>query len=162
MHDFLWSSISDDFTITYYVDVIGNSSSFVRDAGYFGTPVVLVESGGYAPKQGPGFPVMLNFVATFLIEYLTTGPWNDVMAGEAITRLIPDAATLPMLSVRAGSHVGIFIALAMAGVVWASVGGWRRANRSMCSSKTFARFLFCSPCSRGHRCCPSCCPRWRR
>ena len=62
--------------------------------------------------------VMLNFVAAFLTEYLTTGPWNDVMAGEAITRLIPDAATLPMLSVRAGSHVGIFIALAMAGVVW--------------------------------------------
>ena len=62
--------------------------------------------------------VMLNFVAAFLTEYLTTGPWNDVMAGEAITRLIPDAATLPMLSVRAGSHVGIFIALATAGVVW--------------------------------------------
>ena len=62
--------------------------------------------------------VMLNFVAAFLTEYLTTGPWNDVMAGEAITRLIPDAATLPMLSVRAGAHVGIFIALAMAGVVW--------------------------------------------
>jgi general nucleoside transport system permease protein len=62
--------------------------------------------------------VMLNFVAAFLTEYLTTGPWNDVMAGEAITRLIPDAATLPMLSVRAGSHVGIFIALAMVGVVW--------------------------------------------
>ena len=62
--------------------------------------------------------VMLNFVAAFLTEYLTTGPWNDVMAGEAITRLIPDAATLAMLSVRAGSHVGIFIALAMVAVVW--------------------------------------------
>ncbi len=62
--------------------------------------------------------VMLNFVAVFLTEYLTTGPWNDVMAGEAITRLIPDAATLPMLSVRAGSHAGIFLALAMTGVVW--------------------------------------------
>jgi ABC-type uncharacterized transport system permease subunit len=62
--------------------------------------------------------VMLNFVAAFLTEYLTTGPWNDVMAGEAITRLIPDAATLPMLSVRAGAHVGIFVALAMTAVVW--------------------------------------------
>jgi len=62
--------------------------------------------------------VMLNFVAAFLTEYLTTGPWNDVMAGEAITRLVPDAATLPMLSVRAGSHAGIFVALAMTGVVW--------------------------------------------
>ncbi|MBI2207096.1 MAG: ABC transporter permease [Candidatus Rokubacteria bacterium] len=62
--------------------------------------------------------VMLNFVAVFLTEYLTTGPWNDVMAGEAITRLIPDAAKLPMLSVRAGSHVGIFLALASAVLVW--------------------------------------------
>jgi len=62
--------------------------------------------------------VMLNFVAAFLTEYLTTGPWNDVMAGEAITRLIPDAAKLPMLSARAGAHVGIFIALAMTMVVW--------------------------------------------
>src|SRR5688572_3729906 len=62
--------------------------------------------------------VMLNFVAAFVTEYLTTGPWNDVMAGEAITRLIPDAATLPMLSVRAGSHSGIFIALVVAVLVW--------------------------------------------
>jgi simple sugar transport system permease protein len=62
--------------------------------------------------------VMLNFVAAFLTEYLTTGPWNDVMAGEAITRLIPDGATLPMLSTRAGSHTGIFIALVAVGLVW--------------------------------------------
>jgi simple sugar transport system permease protein len=62
--------------------------------------------------------VMLNFVAAFITEYLTTGPWNDVMAGEAITRLVPGAATLPMLSARAGSHSGIFVALAMVVVVW--------------------------------------------
>jgi simple sugar transport system permease protein len=62
--------------------------------------------------------VMLNFVAAFVTEYLTTGPWNDVMAGEAITRLIPDAAKLPMLSVRAGAHGGIFLAVAMVVVVW--------------------------------------------
>jgi ABC-type uncharacterized transport system permease subunit len=62
--------------------------------------------------------VMLNFVAAFVTEYLTTGPWNDVMAGEAITRLIPDAAKLPMLSVRTGAHTGIFLALVMVVVVW--------------------------------------------
>jgi len=62
--------------------------------------------------------VMLNFVAAFVTEYLTTGPWNDVMAGEAITRLVPGGATLPMLSARAGSHSGIFVALAMVVVVW--------------------------------------------
>ncbi len=62
--------------------------------------------------------VMLNFIAAFLTEYLTTGPWNDVMAGEAITRLIPDAAKLPMLSVRTGAHAGIFLALVMVVLVW--------------------------------------------
>ena len=31
--------------------------------------------------------VMLNFVAGFLTEYLATGPWNDPLAGEAITAL---------------------------------------------------------------------------
>src|SRR5688572_31106991 len=44
--------------------------------------------------------VMLNFVAAFFAEYLTTGPWNDPMAGEAISRLVPEAARLPMISER--------------------------------------------------------------
>ena len=56
--------------------------------------------------------VMLNFVALFFTEYLATGPWNDPMAGEAITRQISDAATLPMLLTRAGAHTGVLIALA--------------------------------------------------
>jgi simple sugar transport system permease protein len=62
--------------------------------------------------------VMLNFIAAFVTEYLTTGPWNDVMAGEAITRVIPEAAKLPMLSARTGSHTGIFLALAAVAGVW--------------------------------------------
>ncbi|HET6948243.1 MAG TPA: ABC transporter permease [bacterium] len=63
--------------------------------------------------------VMLNFVALFLTEYLATGPWNDPLAGEAITRPIPAAATLPMLIPRAGTHAGILIALgAVVVVAW--------------------------------------------
>lgn len=63
--------------------------------------------------------VMLNFVALFFAEYLATGPWNDPMSGEAITRQIPDAATLPMLLARAGAHSGILIAvLAGLAVAW--------------------------------------------
>lgn len=61
--------------------------------------------------------VMLNFVAQFFTEFLATGPWNDPLAGEAITRPIPAAATLPMLLPRAGAHAGVLIALAMVGVV---------------------------------------------
>jgi ABC-type uncharacterized transport system permease subunit len=56
--------------------------------------------------------VMLNFVAFYLTDYLTTGPWNDPVSGEAITRAISAAATLPMLAPEAGAHAGILLALA--------------------------------------------------
>lgn len=62
--------------------------------------------------------VMLNFVASFLVEYLSTGPWNDPIAGEAITLPIPSSATLPYLIPRTGSHVGILLAIAMVFLVW--------------------------------------------
>jgi ABC-type uncharacterized transport system permease subunit len=55
--------------------------------------------------------VMLNFVAGFLAEYLTTGPWNDPTAGEAITRAIPASAVLPMLIPRGGAHAGILLSI---------------------------------------------------
>jgi ABC-type uncharacterized transport system permease subunit len=56
--------------------------------------------------------VMLNFVAFYLTDYLTTGPWNDPVSGEAISRPIPAAATLPMLLPEAGGHTGILVAVA--------------------------------------------------
>lgn len=63
--------------------------------------------------------VMLNFVAYYLTEYLTTGPWNDPVSGEAITRPIPEAANLPMLMPAAGAHTGILLAVAVsAAVAW--------------------------------------------
>jgi simple sugar transport system permease protein len=62
--------------------------------------------------------VMLNFIAVFLVEYLSTGPWNDPTAGEAITRAIPPQATLPWLSAGAGAHAGVLLALAAAAAVW--------------------------------------------
>lgn len=58
--------------------------------------------------------VMLNFVAFYLTDYLTTGPWNDAVSGEAITRPIPAAAMLPMLLPAAGGHVGIVLAVVAA------------------------------------------------
>jgi len=62
--------------------------------------------------------VMLNFVLLFLTEYLTTGPWNDPMAGEAISRLIPDGASLPMLLPASGTHAGILAAAGCAVLLW--------------------------------------------
>lgn len=55
--------------------------------------------------------VMLNFVAYYLTEYLTTGPWNDPISGEAITLPIPAAANLPMMMPAAGAHTGILLAV---------------------------------------------------
>lgn len=63
--------------------------------------------------------VMLNFVALYLVEYLSTGPWNDPRSGEAITLPIPAAGTLPLLIRRGGSHWGIIAAcLAAVGLWW--------------------------------------------
>jgi simple sugar transport system permease protein len=61
--------------------------------------------------------VMLNFVAYYLTEYLSTGPWNDATSGEAITLPIPEAANLPMLIPQAGAHTGILLALVVSALV---------------------------------------------
>jgi general nucleoside transport system permease protein len=66
--------------------------------------------------------VMLNFVAYYLTEYLTTGPWNDPVSGEAITRPIPEAANLPMLMPAAGAHAGILLALAASAAIAVLLG----------------------------------------
>ncbi|MGI9148832.1 MAG: ABC transporter permease [Chloroflexota bacterium] len=62
--------------------------------------------------------VMLNFVFIELTDYLATGPWNDPLAGEAISRPIPLAAQLLPLPLT-GAHPGILIALLVAAIV-----GW--------------------------------------
>jgi len=63
--------------------------------------------------------VMLNFVALLLVEYLSTGPWNDPMAGEAITLPVPRSVTLPMLIARGGAHTGVILAAVVALAAWA-------------------------------------------
>lgn len=62
--------------------------------------------------------VMLNFVAVFIVEYLATGPWNDPIAGEAITLPIVSSAHLPSLIPRTGSHIGVILAIAMVFGLW--------------------------------------------
>lgn len=103
--------------------------------------------------------VMLNFVALYLTEYLATGPWNDVMAGEAITRPIPPAASLPMILPAAGTHLGILLALSIAVLLWillertvwgfeiAAVGENPRAARI--AGLPTRRIIFWSLCASG-------------
>lgn len=88
----------------------------VLGAGILGGAIFGAIPGGLRARWGVNeifVTVMLNFVAYYLTEYLSTGPWNDATSGEAITRPIPDAATLPMLLPQAGAHSGILIALAV-------------------------------------------------
>jgi ABC-type uncharacterized transport system permease subunit len=66
--------------------------------------------------------VMLNFVAYYLTDYLSTGPWNDPSSGEAITLPIPKAANLPMLLPAAGAHAGTLIAVVAAVLIAALLG----------------------------------------
>jgi simple sugar transport system permease protein len=56
--------------------------------------------------------VMLNFVAFYLVDYLANGPWNDPLAGEAITLPIPESSVLPAMMPKAGAHAGALLALA--------------------------------------------------
>ena len=61
--------------------------------------------------------VMLNFVALYLVDYLCNGPWNDPLAGEAISLPIPKGSVLPVLMPPVRAHIGFVLALAGAGVI---------------------------------------------
>lgn len=60
--------------------------------------------------------VMLSFVGFYLVEWVTTGPWQDRVTGEAVSRTIPRIAQLP--TVVAHAHVGILGACAIALAAW--------------------------------------------
>ncbi len=62
--------------------------------------------------------VMMNFIAINIAEYFASGPWNDIMAGDAITVAIPGSTFLPLLFVRGGGHVGFIIALLVVFLVY--------------------------------------------
>jgi ABC-type uncharacterized transport system permease subunit len=62
--------------------------------------------------------VMLNFVAIYFAEYLATGPWNDPVSGEAMTRSVASSVRLPYF-LLGGGHIGIFIAIGIAFLVTA-------------------------------------------
>lgn len=62
--------------------------------------------------------VMLNFVALYLVDFLANGPWNDPLAGDAITVPIPKAAVLPQMLPESGGHMGPLIALAVAAGIY--------------------------------------------
>ena len=62
--------------------------------------------------------VMLIFVAELLAEYVTTGPWNDPISGEAISIPLATPTTFPSLLPKGGGHAGIFLAGLAAIATW--------------------------------------------
>jgi general nucleoside transport system permease protein len=62
--------------------------------------------------------VMLTLIATYFTQYMTLGPWNDPVAGEAITVPLPAASYLPMLIPSGGGHAGILVALAFVVIMY--------------------------------------------
>ena len=62
--------------------------------------------------------VMLIFVAALLAEYVTTGPWNDPISGEAISLPLVKSTDFPRLLEKGGGHAGIVLALLLALLIW--------------------------------------------
>lgn len=61
--------------------------------------------------------LMMNYIATLLVEYLYLGPWRDPQGfGFPGTAQFPQSAWLPRLSGRV--HIGILFALAGAALLW--------------------------------------------
>jgi general nucleoside transport system permease protein len=58
--------------------------------------------------------VMLSFVAFYVVEWVTTGPWQDRLTGEAVSVPIPTEARLPTLF--ANAHVGVLGAVLIAAI----------------------------------------------
>lgn len=65
------------------------------------------------------FPTLvLNFVATDLVNWLTTGPLKDPQAVNPQTRVVPQSTWLPVLVPSTALSVGIIIAIASAILVY--------------------------------------------
>lgn len=58
--------------------------------------------------------VVMNFIAIFIISWLTTGPIKDPNALNPRTKTIPSATWLPLIIPRTRLHVGIIFALFLA------------------------------------------------
>ena len=62
--------------------------------------------------------IMLNYVAINLATYLVTGPFKPPNAATADSAPIAAGAHLPRFLEGSRAHVGLFLALALAGVLW--------------------------------------------
>jgi simple sugar transport system permease protein len=62
--------------------------------------------------------ILLNFVALQLLGWAISGPLKEAKGQLPMTDLLPDNLMLHRFDRQTDLHVGIFVAIAMAGVVW--------------------------------------------
>ncbi|MEX2113438.1 MAG: UDP-N-acetylglucosamine 2-epimerase [Pirellulales bacterium] len=108
MHDAQWIRTLTNLTPEHYLKVlattacaVGNSSSFVRDAGYFGTPVVLVgnrQSGRETDAHAMRIPAKKDAIVAAVKQQLTHGryPASTLYGDGQVSQRI--AAGLEMLT----------------------------------------------------------------
>ena len=61
------------------------------------------------------FPtVVMNFIATFVIAWLTTGPIKDPDSYNARTRFVPESTKIPLINPEFRLHIGVFLVVIIA------------------------------------------------
>lgn len=86
-------------------------ASFIGGAAWLAIPLILKTK----LEINEIFPtVVMNFIAIFIISWLTTGPIKDPNALNPRTKTIPLATWLPLIIPRTRLHVGIIFAVILA------------------------------------------------
>jgi simple sugar transport system permease protein len=62
--------------------------------------------------------IMLNFVTFLVVDYLASGPWHDPMGFEPLTYPVSESVTLPRLVLGTRFHIGLFIAILFAFLIY--------------------------------------------
>lgn len=65
--------------------------------------------------------IMLNFLAILMVSWAVHGPLMEASGLSPYSDALPSSLTLPLLAPPTRLHLGVFIALALAGVAWAGL-----------------------------------------
>ncbi|MEM8807002.1 MAG: ABC transporter permease [Cyanobacteria bacterium P01_G01_bin.38] len=86
--------------------------------------------------------LLLNYIAQNLISYLVNGPLKAANAPSPFSELVPLSAQLPTLLPKTQAHVGIFLGLALAGLLTVAfaVTAWGYRIDAVGQNPTAARY----------------------
>ncbi len=58
--------------------------------------------------------ILMNFIAFYLVDYIATGPWRDVIPGHPMTVPLAPTSYLPLIIERPSIHSGVIISVLIA------------------------------------------------